>query len=195
MLIKQVKILTDLDLLALIKKDDKKAFDIIYDRYWSKLYLSAYNILRNKEVVEDCLHEIFINLWIRRDIVEISNLNNYLLKSVRFQVFKSIRDGKSRVDLFEEIVDLNTLSNVEGLINEKEINGRLDMSIDKLPPKCKEIFILSRKMNLSGKEIAHKLGISEKTVENQITIALKKIRPSLGEFMFWFCVTNFYIFR
>lgn len=189
MIKEELKLYVDSELLKRIKLDDKLAFDILYNKYWSKLYISAYNLLRNKEIVEDCLHEIFIKLWINRHKNEIDNLNSYLYSATRFQVFKAIRDGKVRVDLFDEIVDIGLASNIEGLINEKEINKQLDKSIEALPPKCKEIFILSRKMNLSGKEIAQRLGISEKTVENQITIALKKIRPNMGEFMFWVCIT------
>lgn len=185
MIKEEFKLHVDSELLNRIKLDDKLAFDIIYNKYWSKLYISAYNLLRSKEIVEDCLHEIFIKLWINRHVAEIDNLNSYLYTATRFQVFKAIRDGKVRVDLFDEIVDLGIESNIEGLINEKEIIRQLDKSIETLPPKCKEIFILSRKMNLSYKEIAQKLNISEKTVENQITIALKKIRPNMGEFMFW----------
>lgn len=172
-------------LVSDMQSNDRSAFEKIYNRYWSKLYLSACHILRNKEASEDIIQEIFVSLWLKRGQTSIDNLNNYLFTSVRFQVFKAIRDGKLPSDLLQETEFLVSSYNAENTFAEKEISQRLDESIERLPQKCKEIFILSRKENLKVKEIADRLNISPKTVENQITIALRRLRTDMGEFLFW----------
>ncbi|WP_316823814.1 RNA polymerase sigma-70 factor [Pedobacter miscanthi] len=171
-------------LVSDMQGDDRSAFEKIYNRYWSKLYLSAYQILRNKEASEDIIQEIFVSLWLKRSHTTVENLNNYLFTSVRFQVFKAIRDGKLRTDLLHDTELLVSPHNAENMLTEKEIAQRLDDSIELLPQKCREIFILSRKEHLSVKEISEKLNISPKTVENQITIALRRLRTDMGEFLF-----------
>ena len=168
-----------------MQSNDRAAFGRIYSRYWSKLYLSAYQILRNREAAEDIIQEIFVSLWLKREYTLVDNLNNYLFTAVRFQVFKAIRDGKMRTDLLHDTDLLVSAHNAENAFAEKEITQRLDESIEQLPQKCKEIFILSRKEHLSVKEIAERLNISPKTVENQITIALRRLRTDMGEFLFW----------
>jgi RNA polymerase sigma-70 factor (family 1) len=171
-------------LVSDMQGDDRSAFEKIYNRYWSKLYLSAYQILRNKEASEDIIQEIFVSLWLKRSHTTVENLNNYLFTSVRFQVFKAIRDGKLRTDLLHDTELLVSPHNAENMLTEKEIAQRLDDSIELLPQKCREIFILSRKEHLSVKEISERLNISPKTVENQITIALRRLRTDMGEFLF-----------
>lgn len=172
-------------LVSNMQSNDRAAFGKIYSRYWSKLYLSAYQILRNREAAEDIIQEIFVSLWLKREYTLVDNLNNYLFTAVRFQVFKAIRDGKMRADLLHDTDLLVSAHNAENAFAEKEITQRLDESIEQLPQKCKEIFILSRKEHLSVKEIAERLNISPKTVENQITIALRRLRTDMGEFLFW----------
>ncbi|MEE1945021.1 RNA polymerase sigma-70 factor [Pedobacter sp. KR3-3] len=181
----QHKLWPDNDLLASLCNNDHSAFEKIYNKYWSKLYVSAFNLLRNRELCEDILQDIFTQLWLKRTTNKIDNLNNYLLTSVKFQVFKAIRDGKGRTDLLitEEII--NDPLSPENFLNEKELNRILDENIEQLPEKCREIFILSRKNHLTVKQIATRLNISPKTVENQITIAIKRLRLNMGDFLFW----------
>lgn len=178
----------DDELMNRLKNDDRRSFDVIYTKYWSKLYISAYNILRNREISEDIIQEIFVALWLKRSTSRIDNLNNYLFTAVRFQVLKSIRDRKGRADLFEEIEQLDTSSDIEKILFEKELSQRLDENIALLPEKCREIFILSRKKHLSVKEIAEQLHISPKTIENQIGIALRRLRSNMGDLLFWLAI-------
>lgn len=188
MTIPEYKLWPDEDLLVSISNNDHSAFEKIYNKYWSKLYVSAFNLLRNRTLCEDILQDIFTQLWLKRSTNKINNLSNYLLTSVRFQVFKAIRDGKARTDLFIEKEVINDQLNPENFLNEKELNRILDENIEQLPEKCREIFMLSRKQHLSVKQIAERLNISPKTVENQITIALKRLKLSMGDFLFWLLV-------
>jgi len=175
----------DDQLLLEMRENDRGAFEKIYNRYWSKLYLSAYNILRDKQSSEDIIQELFIQLWLKRNHQNIDNLKSYLFTAIRFQVFKAIRDGKVQYELRSEALEIASSDDIESLLTEKDINRRLDESIKLLPERCREIFILSRMEHLSIREIAARLDVAPKTVENQITIALKKIRANMGDLMFW----------
>lgn len=181
---KETQLWTDTKLLELVKEDNLTAFEMIYNKYWSRLYLSAYNILRDQQAAEDIVQEIMTDLWARRTTTQIESLNSYLYASIRYKVFKAIKSGKIRDGLYEEIERMSVASQAEDLLVEKDINKLLELALSQLPPKCREIFLLSRKEHLSTKEIAERLGISPKTVESQITIAIRRLRPVLGEVIF-----------
>lgn len=179
---------TDIELLGLIREDDRQAYERIYNKYWSKLYLSAYNILRDRQGSEDIVQEVLVQLWLKRQNHLIESLNAYLYTAIRFQVFKAIRAGKVREGLFEQIEGISVDNEADNRLMESDINRVLEKGIAELPDKCREIFTLSRKEQLSNKEIAERLGISIKTVENQMTIALRRLRSSMGDVLFWAAV-------
>jgi len=177
--------LSDKELTTLLKQGDKTAFTHIYNRYWSKLYLSAYNILREQQGSEDIVQEILVQLWLKREHQQIDSLKAYLHTAIRFQVFKAIRAGKVRMGLFEQIESININNEADYRLMENDINSIYEKGLAELPEKCREIFTLSRKEQLSNKEIAERLNISVKTVENQMTIALKRLKSSMGDVLFW----------
>jgi RNA polymerase sigma-70 factor (ECF subfamily) len=179
----EVQLLSDDRLIALIQENDLVAFERIYNKYWSKLYLSAYNILRDRQVSEDITQEVLVNLWMKRANLQVTSLNAYLYTSVRYQVFNIIRSGKVRADLFNHLEELFSNNGGEDILSEKDINRLLEQGIAELPEKCRQIFIMSRKEHLSTKEIAERLGIAPKTVENQLTVALNRLRKTLGDFV------------
>ncbi|WP_282638681.1 RNA polymerase sigma-70 factor [Sphingobacterium thalpophilum] len=155
------------------------AFERIYSHFWHKMYIVAYNILRNKEACEDIVQDIFSQLWNRRAHLDIRNLESYLITAVRFQVFRSINEQKCRNNLILTLTKLPADFFEQAHVYQ-EIEEALQQGIEQLPEKCSKIFYLSRKKQLSNKEIAKQLNISVKTVENQITIAIKKLRKYLS---------------
>jgi RNA polymerase sigma-70 factor (family 1) len=179
----EVQLLSDERLIALIQENDLAAFERIYNKYWSKLYLSAYNILRDRQVSEDVTQEVLVNLWMKRANLQLTSLNAYLYTSVRYQVFNVIRSGKVRADLFNRLEELFSNNSGEDILSQKDINRLLEQGIAELPEKCRQIFVMSRKEHLSTKEIAERLGIAPKTVENQLTVALNRLRKTLGDFV------------
>lgn len=168
-----------------LKNRDSNIFKEVYDLYWAKMYISAFHVLRNKEQSEDVVQEVFSYVWNNAEKLDIKNLQAWLFTSVRYQVFNVIRSGKVR-DKYENLNMINEFSSniAELKLDREDIQRSLTASLDKLPPRCKEIFMLSRFEHLSYKEIAIRLDLSEKTVENQIGIALKKLRISLGDLAF-----------
>lgn len=179
----EVQLFSDDRLIALIRENDLAAFEHIYNKYWSKLYLSAYNILRDRQMSEDITQEVLVTLWMKRANLQVMSLNAYLYTAVRYQVFNVLRSGRVKADLFNRLEELFSYNGGEEILSEKEINRLLDQGVAELPEKCRQIFLMSRKEHLSTKEIAERLGISPKTVENQLTIALNRLRKTLGDFV------------
>jgi len=182
-------------LLGALYGGSKVAFEKLYTLFWDRLYLAAYNILRDRELCEDIVQEIFSQLWIRRSALSIKNLESYLFTAVRFQVFRCINEKKCRNNFVMELVNLPAAF-FDSQEHHKEIEEALKIGIEKLPEKCGVIFYLSRKEHLTNKEIAARLNISIKTVENQITIAIKKMRKYLSPWTLpLFLLTILNIFR
>ncbi len=174
--------LSDEELALRLQAGDKDAFDAIYQRYASALYHSAYHLLRDKTVCDDLLQDLFTHLWLKRQGLHISSLRAYLFRCMRNQVLMHVRSRKIHAHT-EHPEMFQLAAETDHSLLEKEIEKKLDASMVQLPDKCREIFYLSRKAQLSNNEIANLLQISPKTVENQLTIALKRIRPQMGELL------------
>ncbi|MBF9252689.1 RNA polymerase sigma-70 factor [Pontibacter sp. 172403-2] len=183
-----VELWPDEKLLELIQADDRAAFEQVYNKYWSKLYLSAYNILRDRQASEDIVQEVLVSLWMKRSSLAIKSLNAFLYCAVRYQVLNAIRSGKARQHVLSEAGKLSVENEGESALCEKDINCLLEQGIAELPGKCRQIYLLSRKEHLTTREIAMQLGIASKTVENQLTIALRRLRVTLGHFLLWTAV-------
>lgn len=166
---------SDEQLLLLLRQDEtkKQAFDEIYFRYFPSLYKYAYNILRDAEECNDVLQEIFLWLWKNRKTLEISNLKSYLTAAVKFNLARKIRTSKDHDEIISRIPPVNPPTDLNSVLEVKELRKIINDFIDTLPPRSRHIFILSREKNISNKEIARVMNISEKTVENQITIVLR----------------------
>ena len=156
---------------------------LIYHHYAESLLTSAYNLLKDKAACEDIVQEIFLSLWMKRESIEITtSLKGWLFTATRYQVFRVIRQCSVTESLFDKLeTRIWGEPSAENLLYQKELQENISDIVKRLPEKCREIYILSREAQLSHKEIAERLRISTKTVEFQITVALKKIRLSLSE--------------
>lgn len=179
-------IFSDQELMDMIRKDEHHAFEMLYRRHWQKLYQSAFNICGDRETCMDVCQEIFIWFWEHRNSVSlISTLNSYLLTAVKYKMISYIRKGKVKATFLSAAKNLSESYTIEESIEVRELQAVIAKFVGLLPEKCAEIFKMSRNQYLSNKEIAGKLGISEKTVENQITIALRKLKGALGNLSCW----------
>jgi RNA polymerase sigma-19 factor, ECF subfamily len=174
------------DVLAGLAAGDQGALTAIYNRHWKPLFTSANNILKDKQACEDILHDIFLNLWVKRETLNIQeSLQAYLYMATRYQVFRYINNNASiREDLFENLEERFLTTPADHILHQKEITGIIKEVVDALPDKCRTIYKMSREQQLSHKEIAEQLNITTKTVENQLTIALRKLRTALGDLLF-----------
>ena len=161
------------------KLDDKTSFEQIYIKYWSKLYIYAFNVLHEREICEDIVQEIFIELWAKRHEVQIADLNVYLYQSVKYQIFNHFRKSKYKKQLLTNLDMVNSELKIDELYEKKELKDHLNEAISQLPEKRRLIFQLSRYEGLSNKEISKSLNISLQTVKNQISKSLSIIRKSL----------------
>ncbi|WP_316838310.1 RNA polymerase sigma-70 factor [Pedobacter nutrimenti] len=180
------KVYADHELIALLKADHQVALKNIYEKYWKRLYLSAYSVLKDSDQAQDIVQEVLLQLWIRKNEADIEKLSAYLFTAVRYKVLSYIRSADHR-KVFIEDDDLEQLAGIQEPHNNLELNDIkkiLELGISSLPERCRQVFILSRKELLSNKEIAERLGITVKAVESQMTIALKQLRAKMGDFFF-----------
>ncbi|MFO7824623.1 MAG: RNA polymerase sigma-70 factor [Cyclobacterium sp.] len=177
--------MTDQELCQKLYEGDKKAFDGIYRKYWERLFLYVYKISGDRYQSEDIVQEVFVKLWRRRQVRKINQLENYLFKSAKYGVSNLIRDRRIRLPLEDYMANLVEEVNADLLIEEKETDRIIRESIDSLPSRCQEVFIMSRDDFQSNKEIAQQLNLSVRTVETQIHKALKFIKKNLAQIYFW----------
>ncbi|MBV7533569.1 RNA polymerase sigma-70 factor [Chitinophaga sp. sic0106] len=170
----------DSELLSYLKDGNVRAFDTIYARYWADLYKHACYTLRNKEQALDIIQEVFTWLWINRETVQITSLKQYLKGAVRFKMANYLRANKSQQQLMHSLRYMTEATVAPDEIQLKELQSLIASAVDALPEKCKEVYSMSRHEHLSHAEIASRLNISIKTVENHIAIALKRIRIHIG---------------
>jgi len=178
--------LTDADLTEHLRHDDHGAFKEIYERYWQTLYQTAYNLLRDQEVAHDVVQEIFVWLWTNRGQHSIYALPSYLRAAVKYQVAKLVRHNKVKAAFYDRTVAAyQPVFSTDQSYEVRELQQIIIAFTQSLPDKAREIYRLSREELLTNKEIAATLDISEKTVENQMTINLRKLRLALGKLSFW----------
>ncbi|SEO77891.1 RNA polymerase sigma factor [Mucilaginibacter sp. OK283] len=174
--------LPDDKLVTLLQQGNEQALKEIFTRYNKLLYSYAYKKLEDQEEAKDIVQDLFIRLWSNRESFLLkTSLPSYLFRAVRNRALDIFAHKKIKSDYvasFQEFIDLPQ-STTDYLVREKDISALIDREIQSLPPKMREIFILSRKENYSHKEIAKKIGISEETVTKQIKRALKILRLRL----------------
>ncbi|UIR54898.1 RNA polymerase sigma-70 factor [Sphingobacterium sp. SRCM116780] len=171
------------NLLQMIKDGNYIAFEELYARYFDLLFGYAYNIVRDLDITRDIIQDIFTWFWANRDQWKLESCKGYLLTAVKFKTASYFRSSKAQESFYDKLKEVPPLHQDDSLqLEVKQLQELIESLVDDLPSRCKEIFKLSRFSHRSNKEIAKELGISEKTVEAQITIALKKLRLTLGKY-------------
>lgn len=170
---------SDSDLWNDIRNDDGLAFDVLFNRYWARLYKMAFRQLNDEAASLEIVHDIFISLWKRRKELEIQAFPNFLVTAIRYQVYSRLKSPKLSLVYkadFNESEHSSELNSGDMRLRDFELQHELDVYLNQLPKRCHEIFQLSRIEHLSNQDIAERLGVSKKTVENQLTAALKHLR-------------------
>lgn len=178
---------TDQILLSLIGEKDKKAFQELYARYWERVFAICVNRLSNQVIAEDLVQDIFLSIWEHKKIHDIINIEAYLFQSVKFSVIKNIHKS-SRLSLMDNehmgILDKVSDLNIDEVLNSKIVEDLVFQAVEKLPERTKIIFQYSRIDHLTSTQIADKLNISRRTVENQISNALRSLRKFIQNLNF-----------
>lgn len=177
--------LTDTELIELLHSDDERAVNFLFREHYEYLCRAVYRVLPRSEVAEDLVQEVFFELWRKRHSIQINtSFKAYLRRAAVNKTLNYIRDLRLKtVDVEKAPEPASKLSEAPAIIEGKEIQESIDLAIDQLPERCRMVFVLSRFEEKSYKEIAEELDISVKTVENQISKALKLLRKSLDFLM------------
>jgi len=161
---------------------DEQKFEKLFRTYFAVLMAFSLKILGDEDDAREVVHQVFIKLWERRNEIDLStSLKSYLFTAVNNRSLNLIRDRKkfSGEEVPEAAGEWDVSAELESMELEKKIRG----AIGKLPERCRVIFELNRFDGLSYAEIAGQLDISVKTVENQITKALKILREQLTKYL------------
>ncbi|MFT3702872.1 MAG: RNA polymerase sigma-70 factor [Agriterribacter sp.] len=164
--------------------NDQQAYNNLFLHFYPSLQQFAFSFLKSKQLSEEIVSDVFIKIWEKRARLHtITNLKLYLFTSTRNTALNYLKKQKGLQNLPTEdyLVELNSVFfDPEQLMVTTEMINKVQKAIQELPPKCKMIFKLVKEEGLKYKEVASLLSLSIKTVENQMTIALKRIGSEIG---------------
>ncbi|MEO1517201.1 MAG: RNA polymerase sigma-70 factor [Bacteroidota bacterium] len=172
----------DKDWLKLFEQDSERAIDLLFRQYYKFLCRVIYRLLPDTGTAEDLAQEVFFDLWRRKDRLNInSSLKAYLRRSAINKSLNYIRDQKMKFEEEGAHPEMRSRQlDGQQQLEASELEQRIHRAIEGLPERCRLIFMLSRFEDMSYREIATQLDISMKTVENQISKALKILQAAVG---------------
>lgn len=162
--------------------DNQSVLWELHSQFFHPLYRLVYSIVCLKEVAEELTNDVFIQIWqSRQRLNNVENPDVYLFVCAKNKAFAYLKSQKKAIYTIDEIqnFDLELERTPEDILISSEMISRINSAIHQLPPKCKLIFLMVRENNLKYREVAEILGISTKTVEAQMSIALKKLSQSI----------------
>ena len=165
---------------------DKTAFELLFKFYYPGLVIFASNIIVNRDEAEEIVQDFFVRIWEHRENIRSeSTLKSYLFTSVKNRSINYLKNAQVKQNVIEELkkqMESEMRYNPDVYVD-TELQRRLKNAFTKLPPRTSEIFTLSRFKGFSNDEIANELGLSKRTVETQVSNALKILRKELREYM------------
>lgn len=165
-----------------IRNGIEEEFNKLFDDYYTVLCFFANKYLNDMDLSRSLVQEVFVDIWVKREKLYINHtVKSYLYKSVKNRAIDHLRKEKEKIHLSESIENVQQIP-FHDLLEEAELNDRINSAINKLPEKCRAIFVLCRFEGLKYIEIATQLNISVKTVEMQMGIALKKLRKNISDY-------------
>ncbi len=172
----------DTELWELVTQGNGNAFRLLFDQYWEKLYRYAFNRLRSEADAQDVVQEVMINLWMRRSRIVIeTTIAAYLHAAVQYEVLaqlsRTLKNAHRKAEIEKNILP-GFISQSDPLLL-KELLAVVEIEVSRLPGKMQQVYRLSQEENLSVKEIARRLDLSEQTVRNQLNTSYQKLRANL----------------
>ncbi len=176
--------LSDNELIALLREGDAAAYTEIYDRYFQLMFLFAYKKLHDEELAKDFVQDLFTQLWVKRlDILVDGNLLQYLYISLRSRLLNYFSHQKVQdkyVSFLGDFAESYAGEQSDFTIREKQLAAYIEIQIQNLPSKMRKVFELSRKENLSNREIAQALNTTESNVSHHIGNAVKILKTKIN---------------
>lgn len=167
-----------------IKNGDVSAYKQLFEDYYKELYLFARKYLADKEVAEEIVQDVFIALWENKiNIYIATSLKSYLYTSVKNRSINYLKSKIYNLNFvgIEEAIKESREIQADKQLELTELNNVIKEAVEMLPPRCKEMFHLSRNSEMTYQEIADALDVSKETVKSQISEALKKIKAYLNK--------------
>ena len=179
-------------LLRLLKENSEPAFTELYNRCWKRLYTNACRKLADKELAKEVVHDVLLDLWKRRHSLEISDLTAYVTRAVHYRVLNAL--VKKNDLFFFEFMDesLRSLYDADKTLMEKEFASLVSAWVEALPEKRREIFVRYYFQQLGTLEIAQQLDVSQKTVQNQLSISSQYLRSRFRHLLTVFLILNLF---
>ncbi|HMU02069.1 MAG TPA: RNA polymerase sigma-70 factor [Saprospiraceae bacterium] len=166
---------------VLLRENPEQALHSMYQKYYSMLCYQVMSILKDRSISEDIVQEVFLEIWKKREeLVVQQSIEGYLKRACRNRTLNYIRDNHVKWEDESSLAEQeDTGFTFEQYLSAEELNLKINNVIAELPDKCGVVFSLSRFEDMSYAEIAKELSISVKTVENQISKALKILRREI----------------
>jgi len=183
MRVNEAKPIADKLILEQLRNSNQGVFELVFKYYYSGLVIYADQIINDTSVSEDIVQSVFMKLWESRQSLDIRSFRSYFIQCVKNRSIDHLRSQEVKNKYNKEIIDYPQYEMQEDLWTKTDLNELIQLSIEKLPPRCREIFMMSRVENLKTAEIAEKLQISGRTVETQISKALKILRVELADYI------------
>lgn len=174
------------DLIVRLKSGDQTAFELLFHFYYPGLVMFASQFTANTEDAEEIVQDFFVRFWEKhRQLVPRDSLKNYFFSSVKNRSLDFLKHQRIEKKYVNEMVELSKhhFAYDTDLFVSSELQERLKRGVGHLPEKCREIFMMSRIRGLKNEEIAAELSISKRTVETQISKALKVLRVELKDYI------------
>lgn len=165
-----------------IQQDNECAFKQLYQEYYTRVVTFITGIIKRREISKDLAQDVFVNLWLNRKTLDVSrNLQNYLFVASRHAAINYLKKELSVTsEPIEELhTEIGSDITVEDTLFAREIRLLIEMVVSEMPEQRQRIYRMSREQGVSNEEIASRLGISKRSVENQISLALKEIRQAI----------------
>jgi RNA polymerase sigma-70 factor (ECF subfamily) len=183
------------ELLEAVRHDSEKAFEEIFNRYWSKVYGVAYSLVRSREVTQEIVQSLFISLWDKRASLVINNLLCYLTTAARHRALDVIESQLVRQkhwDYYKRFIPQQSCT-TEQDVTFNELVVAIEEKLELLPEKSKRVFMLNRMEGRSVQEIASLLNLSEKAIQYHLTKSTKELRLHLKDYIVSVAI-SFYCF-
>lgn len=173
-----------------IKSGDQRALELLFSIYFPRLNDFARNVIRDDVLSQDIVQEIFVKVWEKRTEIESINLEAFLFRLVRnrcidyIKHLKVVNNRMQEIRLsskYEELYRIDFVGNEPYVLIEQELKLKIENTIQHLPERCREVFVLSRINGLKNKEIAEKLNINIKNVERHLSRAMQSFKENFTE--------------
>lgn len=180
-----IKYVLEADLIRQLSLGEQDSYKILFHRYYMRVFLFVKGFVKSESLAEDIAQNIFMKLWIRRETLYGNSINNLLFTIAHNEVKDYFRSYYyTHRDTFDENSDSSMVVDDDAdVLEQVEVNAMSDMvsrSVEALSERRRQIFRMSRQDNMSNKEIAAIFGISVRTVEKHIEVALKQIREHIS---------------